>query len=31
MNGNKEEWRILFHGTKNNNIKSIIKTSLRPG
>ncbi|CAD8176758.1 unnamed protein product [Paramecium pentaurelia] len=31
MNGNKDEWRILFHGTRNEYVKDIIKTTLKPG
>ncbi|CAK86535.1 unnamed protein product (macronuclear) [Paramecium tetraurelia] len=31
MDGNKDEWRILFHGTKNENVNDIIVSSLKEG
>ncbi|CAD8113869.1 unnamed protein product [Paramecium sonneborni] len=31
MNGNKNEWRIMFHGTKNWCVNQIIKTNLKVG
>ncbi|CAD8117344.1 unnamed protein product [Paramecium sonneborni] len=31
MNGNKNEWRILYHGTKNECVKDIIISHLKPG
>ncbi|CAD8129572.1 unnamed protein product [Paramecium sonneborni] len=31
MDGNSEEWRILYHGTKNFCVNSIVKNNLKPG
>ncbi|CAD8156961.1 unnamed protein product [Paramecium octaurelia] len=31
MDGNKDEWRILFHGTKNENVNNIITSTLKEG
>ncbi|CAD8207523.1 unnamed protein product [Paramecium pentaurelia] len=31
MDGNANEWRILYHGTKNFAVNGIVKTELNPG
>ncbi|CAD8209646.1 unnamed protein product [Paramecium octaurelia] len=31
MNGNQNEWRILYHGTKQHFVSSIVKNNLKPG
>ncbi|CAD8209648.1 unnamed protein product [Paramecium octaurelia] len=30
-NGNQNEWRILYHGTKQHFVSSIVKNNLKPG
>ncbi|CAK81270.1 unnamed protein product (macronuclear) [Paramecium tetraurelia] len=30
-NGNQNEWRIMYHGTKQHFVSSIVKTNLKPG
>ncbi|CAD8207454.1 unnamed protein product [Paramecium octaurelia] len=31
MDGNPNEWRIMYHGTKNLAVNSIVKNNLQPG
>lgn len=31
MNGNSNEWRILYHGTNNFVVNAIVKNNLKPG
>lgn len=31
MDGNPNEWRILYHGTKNFAVNAIVKNNLKPG
>jgi RNA:NAD 2'-phosphotransferase (TPT1/KptA family) len=31
MDGNDEEWRILYHGTKHEFLKNIVRGGLREG
>ena len=31
MDGNPNEWRIMYHGTKQQFVNSIVKNNLMPG